>query len=101
MREWPVPHVVEEGGYPQLLDVVVVEAGLARDRLPNQARHVHRPDYVLEPAVHAPRIDQIGPRELVNPSQALDENRVNQLSLLLGDFDVAVDWVSNLCDIFQ
>ena len=72
--ERSVPHVVEKGGYPQLLDVVVVEPGPVGDRLPDQARHVHRPDHMLEPAVHAARIDEVGSCELVDPAEALDED---------------------------
>src|ERR1700752_96219 len=101
MRERSVPHVVEESGYPQLLDVVVVETCLAGDGLADEACHVHRPDHMLEPAVNAARIDQGCPRKWVDPSKAFDEDRVDKLSLFLGDFDVAVNRVSDFCDILQ
>ena len=55
--ERPVPNVMEEGGDPQLLDVVVPEPRFVRQRLRDEASDVHRPDHVLEPAVHAAGVD--------------------------------------------
>jgi hypothetical protein len=51
--------------------------------------------------VYAAWIDQIGSCQLVNPAEALQVEGVQQLALFFGDFDIAVNRVSNLRDILE
>ena len=86
MAEGAVPHVMEKPGEPcEFLDEVdrggigadALEAGV---EVPAEfAGHVHGSQGVLEPAVLGGGVDPAGALELVDPPQALEPGRVDEV----------------------
>ena len=91
MRERSVPHIMQQCSQADLL--LLLSRQVDREAFRDHACKVHGAENMFEPCVVRSWVDKFRPRQLPDPTQPLDGQRVDDLPFNFCNSDVPVNWI--------